>query len=81
MRMSREYAFELIDRLGFAIQKKLVERGIKDVHPGHELRELKRQLEYRDIRPTECVKRLHEIAECWKIVGEEWLTLLRHMAV
>ena len=79
--MTREYAFELIERLGFAIQRKLVERGIKDCSPGPQLRELQRQLQYGDVRPTECVKRLHEIAESWKIVGEEWLTLLRHMAV
>lgn len=81
MRMTREYAFELILKLGDALQRRLTERGINDRDPGRELRDLQRQLQYKDIRPTECVKRLHEIAERNKIVGEEWLTLLRHMAV
>lgn len=79
--MTREYAFDLISKLGDAIQRKLTERGIVDGDAGRQLRDLQKDLQYGDVRPTECVRRLHEIAERNKIVGEEWLTLLRHMAV
>ena len=81
MRVSKDYMFDLIAKLGDTIQKRLTERGIKDADPGRDLRELQRRLAYGDVRPREALTRLHEIAETHYIAGEEWKSFMRSIAL
>ncbi len=87
MRVTRDYAFDLITRVGAEIsrcaeaqrskgQKFTGQRTVAD-----SLWDLKRSLEYRDITPKETVRRLFGLLEHEDLVSERTRDLLRSIAV
>ena len=88
MRVSRDYAFDMITRLGGEISKCAdAERAGGQKFTGQRdaadrLWDIKRALEYKDITPKETMRRLFRLAETNKaLVSEPVRELLRNVAL
>jgi hypothetical protein len=96
LRLSKDYVFSVIERLGRAIAKKADEVSTAKGAPGSkvlgtvrcyqksvadELWHIQKKVAYGDITLQEAMERLHRLSEHNNLVEDEWKTLLRSIVV
>lgn len=84
MRMNRDYALDLLTKLGAAVAKKAAANpNLKwdQMSVASSLRKLQKELQYKGVTASEGVKQMHEIAEHTGLVDEEWKEMLRTLSV
>ena len=89
MRITRDYALDLIQKFGQEVAKnaevlatqKVVGTRSSQKSLSEELWRLQKALAYKDITPKDAVSQLHQMAEsAYHLVNDGWRDLLRSMA-
>lgn len=96
MRITKDYVFSVVERLGRAVARKAVEItppptpgvkkqtvvGFEQKTISDELWRIQKKVAYGDIRPTAAMEELNRLCERNKLlVEEDWRNLLRSIAV
>ena len=84
MRINRDYALDLITKLGTAVAKKAASNpNLKwdQQSVAATLRKLQREVQYKGVTASEAVRQLHEIAEHTGLVDTDWKDFMRSLAV